>query len=111
MLINRRAELNGKEFEILKAYYENVIRKFYITSIECHIVSIDDSNKAINIPLSIHSDKSLVEEKLITEYGLNEYFKILRVYYSHRHEMKIYRIGIVKYDETIVSLFKLKGWM
>lgn len=109
MLIKPRQELNNEEFEILKAYYENVIRKFYITSIACNIVSVDNLNKAINIPLSIYSDKNLVEEKLITEYGLNEYFKILRVYSFGGYKM--YRIGIVKYDETIVSLFKLKGWM
>lgn len=109
MLVKPRQELNNEEFKILKAYYENVIRKFYITSIECHIVSVDNLNKAINIPLSIYSDKSLVEEKLITEYGLNEYFKILRVYRFGVYKM--YKIGIVKYDETIVSLFKLKGWM
>jgi len=109
MLMKPRQELNNEEFEILKAYYENVIRKFYITSIECHIVSVDNLNKAINIPLSIYSDKNLVEEKLITEYGLNEYFKILRVYNFGGYKM--YTIGIVKYDEIIVSLFKLKGWM
>jgi len=109
MLIKPRQELNNEEFEILKAYYENIIRKFYTTSIECHIVSVDNLNKAINIPLSIYSDKNLVEEKLITEYGLNEYFKILRVYRFGVYKM--YKIGIVKYDEIIVSLFKLKGWM
>lgn len=109
MLVKPRQELNNEEFKILKAYYDNVISKFYITSIESRCVSVDNLNKAINIPLSIHSDKNIVEEKLIIEYGLEEYFKIIRTYHSNIYKM--YKIALIKYDETIVSLFKLKGWI
>lgn len=104
-------ELTKNEFEVLKAFYLNCIKKYYVTSLDDSYTVVNNLHKSVNVYFGITCDKELVKKNLISKWGLDEYFDILNIHNYHGNHAPIYEIGLIKYDENLVSFFKLKNWL
>lgn len=99
-------ELTKNEFKVLKAFYDNCIKKYYLTSLDSNYTVVNNLHKSIKIHFALTCHKDLVKKYIIDYWGLDEYFKILKI-----HDKCTYEIGLIKYDEELVSLFKLRNWL